>query len=435
MKQKIVIKNFGPIEDVEMEINDFAIFIGPQASEKSTIAKSVFFFLSLRDDLITIISKALDTNKFENTLKQLEEHTRLKFFSSLSNSSSYNQNLYLQFWYTEDTYISIEYKHLIKHHSKTLNITISEIFSRNIINVIHFIQEKSSILNGTNDTFLTSKDLALKKSRRINIIEDLQNRISNIFGFDGDLLFIPAGRSILALLSEQMQSINIKDFDYLLQMFIERTNSLKQIIIDSDDLLNPDFPDDSLDLIKELSQSILKGSYFNDDEYVDQIRIDNETYIKLLFASSGQQEAVWIVQMILLLILNKQKVFIVIEEPEAHLFPEAQKNMIDLIALLANQNGNQVFITTHSPYLLTSVNNLIYAYQVGEKHPEKVSDIIDKQLWLNPEKIKAYFVGGKENKGRIRDIIDEELEIIRVEEIDTASRINNDKFDQLFDLV
>ena len=38
MKQKIIIKNFGPIEDVEMEIDDFTIFIGPQTSGKSTIA-------------------------------------------------------------------------------------------------------------------------------------------------------------------------------------------------------------------------------------------------------------------------------------------------------------------------------------------------------------------------------------------------------------
>lgn len=427
MKQKIIIKNFGPIEDVEMEINDFAIFIGPQASGKSTIAKTVFFFLSLRDELFAIISKTLDTNKFEDTLKQFEDRIRLKFFLFLSNSSSYKQHLYLQFWYSEDSYILIEYPHS--------RVTISEKLHTDILDSINFIQEKSSILNSSNDTFLTSKDLALKESRKTNALEDLQNRISQTFGFDADLLFIPAGRSILAIFSKQMQNINTKTLDYIMHMFIERIYSLKRIIIDSDELQNRDFPNTSLDLAKELSQSILKGSYYNDDDNIDQIRIDNETYIKLLFASSGQQEAVWIVQMILLLILNKQKVFIVIEEPEAHLFPEAQKNMIDLIALLANQNGNQVFITTHSPYLLTSINNLIYAYQVGEKHPEKVSEIIDKQLWLNPEKVKAYFVGGKENKGRIRSIIDEELEIIRVEEIDTASRINNDKFDQLFDLV
>jgi len=51
---------------------------------------------------------------------------------------------------------------------------------------------------------------------------------------------------------------------------------------------------------------------------------------------------VWILLLILLLILNIRKVFLVVEEPEAHLFPVAQKQIIDLIALLANQNENQI---------------------------------------------------------------------------------------------
>ena len=44
--QKIIIHQLGPVEHCELEINDFMIFTGPQASGKSTIAKSVFFFKS-----------------------------------------------------------------------------------------------------------------------------------------------------------------------------------------------------------------------------------------------------------------------------------------------------------------------------------------------------------------------------------------------------
>ena len=65
---------------------------------------------------------------------------------------------------------------------------------------------------------------------------------------------------------------------------------------------------------------------------------------------------------------------------------------------------------------------------------EKVSKIVDKQLWLNPEKLQAYFVGGKGNKGKIRSIIHPELKIIQTEEIDSASRMINQEFDQLFNL-
>ena len=41
--QKIVIKNFGPIEDAEIDIKKILVLIGEQASGKSTIAKLIYF--------------------------------------------------------------------------------------------------------------------------------------------------------------------------------------------------------------------------------------------------------------------------------------------------------------------------------------------------------------------------------------------------------
>ena len=53
---------------------------------------------------------------------------------------------------------------------------------------------------------------------------------------------------------------------------------------------------------------------------------------------------------------------IYIEEPEAHLFPTAQKRIVQLLArTFNNTNSNfQIIVTTHSPYILSSFNNLIY---------------------------------------------------------------------------
>ena len=42
--ERIVIKKLGTIDYCDFNINDFTIFTGPQASGKSTIAKSIFFF-------------------------------------------------------------------------------------------------------------------------------------------------------------------------------------------------------------------------------------------------------------------------------------------------------------------------------------------------------------------------------------------------------
>lgn len=432
MKQKIIIKNFGPIKDVEMEIDDFTIFIGPQTSGKSTIAKSVFFFLSLRDDLLRIISKNIDSNGYSNFLNDFKNSISMKFYIYWGMNHR-NTDFLMQFFYTETCSITIE-------NRKINLIRFSKDFDSQILSLTDSINQKASLINIDKDKFLTSKDLVIKESARQNILEELQNNINNIFGFDEDILFIPAGRSILAILANQMQEINIKKLDYLMRMFVERINSLRNIIIDSDDYSTDFFIKDgaldqeSLDFMKDLSKSILNGSYLNDDEEGDKIKISDSQYIKLLFASSGQQESVWIIQIVLLLILNKEKVFIVIEEPEAHLFPKTQKDILNLIVLLSNTSDNKIFITTHSPYILTSLNNNIYAYQVGQQHEEKVDKIIDKRLWMNPDKVQAYFVGGNDNKGKIRSIIHPELQIIQTEEIDSASSINNEEYDLLFDL-
>ena len=415
-----------------MEIDDFTIFIGPQTSGKSTIAKSVFFFLSLRDDMFALVSKFFDTNNSDINLSLFNNLIDQKFDAYWGNIS--DTDWLIKFYYSKDCFIVLEDKKGLITHA------FSDYFIAQITHAKDSLSDVIKSLNGNGTKFLTSRDLALKESNKNQGLDNFQNNLNGIFGFDGDLLFIPASRSILAILSDQMQYVEFRHLDYLMRKFIDRVDSLRRVIDDSDKFKVNHFikegalDEETLQLIKALSQSILKGSYYNDEDGDDKIRLENGNYIKLLFASSGQQEAVWIIQMILLLILNKQKVFIVIEEPEAHLFPEAQKNIINLITLLANVNDNQVFITTHSPYLLTSLNNLVYAYQVGQKHPEKVSEIVDKQLWLNPEKLQAYFVGGKHNKGRIRSIIHPELQIIQTEEIDSASSINNEEYDLLFDL-
>ena len=48
--QKLYIKNFRQITEAEIEIRDIMFLIGEQASGKSTIAKLIYFFKSLKQD-------------------------------------------------------------------------------------------------------------------------------------------------------------------------------------------------------------------------------------------------------------------------------------------------------------------------------------------------------------------------------------------------
>ncbi|MCA9937148.1 MAG: AAA family ATPase [Anaerolineales bacterium] len=58
--QNLTIENFGPIKQAEIEIRSVLVFIGPQASGKSTISKAIYFFKSLRDDLFRYLLDILN---------------------------------------------------------------------------------------------------------------------------------------------------------------------------------------------------------------------------------------------------------------------------------------------------------------------------------------------------------------------------------------
>lgn len=71
------------------------------------------------------------------------------------------------------------------------------------------------------------------------------------------------------------------------------------------------------------------------------------------------------------LMLREENVFLIIEEPEAHIYPLLQKKVMEFITLFTNMQDSGVFITTHSPYILTVANNLYYAGVLAESGQDK----------------------------------------------------------------
>ena len=80
--QRIEIENFGAIKNAKIDIKKVLILIGEQASGKSTIAKLIYFFKSLREDLISNIRENTDS-KFEVEFYHLIIEKFSDFFGSL----------------------------------------------------------------------------------------------------------------------------------------------------------------------------------------------------------------------------------------------------------------------------------------------------------------------------------------------------------------
>ncbi len=79
--------------------------------------------------------------------------------------------------------------------------------------------------------------------------------------------------------------------------------------------------------------------------------------------------------------------FLIIEEPESHLHPAAQRKVARAIAMLVRA-GVRVLITTHSDYLVTQLSNLI---KLGELSPERRVELgYGENVFLKPEDLGAY---------------------------------------------
>ena len=154
--------------------------------------------------------------------------------------------------------------------------------------------------------------------------------------------------------------------------------------------------------------------------------------VPIINASSGQQEAL---PMLMVLTNSPPSQTFIAEEPEAHLFPNAQRYVMQLMGTVYNK-GSTLFLTTHSPYILVALNNLIMAANVTDEKRRKkgvaakVAEIIPKECQVRYEDVGAYTI----KDGRLVSAMDEDEKLINAKLIDHASDVLNDEFDQLLTL-
>ena len=77
--QKLIINHLGQLNHCELDINKFKVFTGAQATGKSTIAKSIFFFKNVRNLLFTQLKKQyfLDSKEYLENIINLSLKNRL----------------------------------------------------------------------------------------------------------------------------------------------------------------------------------------------------------------------------------------------------------------------------------------------------------------------------------------------------------------------
>ncbi len=166
----------------------------------------------------------------------------------------------------------------------------------------------------------------------------------------------------------------------------------------------------------------------------DRVYFNDNQSISLSESSSGCQSLIPL--NVYIEYFNRQKLYnhsFIIEEPELNLYPITQKELIYYLANRCTKEQDKLLMTTHSPYILAALNNLIFAYKIAQKHPDKadeVAKIVPRESWLNPDDFAAYFVAD----GTARAIINPKTGMIAENELDGVSEDFKIEFDELVEI-
>ncbi|MFY0527606.1 AAA family ATPase [Archangium gephyra] len=106
--------------------------------------------------------------------------------------------------------------------------------------------------------------------------------------------------------------------------------------------------------------------------------------------------------------------FVVIDELEMNAHPEAQLALTELVAMLVNR-GLRVVMTTHSPYIVDHLNNLMAAARVPPERQDELAPhfrLGSREAFLPADKVAAYHFAPVDGKVEVRDVLDRETEAI-----------------------
>lgn len=420
MGERIRIKNFGGLGEVTLELRAINIFIGKQASGKSVSAKLLYFFKGILEDILQGL-------KEDKTKLQIEHKIRDKFENYFPPESWPKGSFTIRYELAEE-YIEIS------RPTKTLTISFSDKFKPHYQVCRKLIKQDRNNFGSTQTigTYYSSKEF---NSKYYDYLGQEFEAISK-----NNQVFVPAGRSFFASLQSSIFSllVNNKAIDpFILEFgsFYERFSPI--VIRDLNHRLSrvdkqPFFSK----RVRSLIADIVGAEIVREDDRVYLVHEDGRR-VQLPFSSSGQQETL---PLSLMLAFFSRANYVsggttvYIEEPEAHLFPTAQKKMVELIATIYNESKTklQFVITTHSPYILTSFNNLLHAGYLSQHDVDlkKLERVVTKSELILPGEVSAIAM----QNGKALNLVDKKSGLISADILDQVSEDITREFDRLLAL-
>lgn len=358
----IKIRNIGPIKEVpEITLNRVNVFMGPQSSGKSAIAKIISYCTWLEKEMATshLAKEYALTTRFKD---ELESFHKIKGYFRADSYIRYQSDVVEIIWSGDRCYPEL-INRLAYQRSKIAYIPSER-------NMVILPEARRVELGSTNvRSFLFDWFTAREKCTDLPILDLGVNyryveakEEDHIQGGEGDSAY----DILLSNASSGLQSLTplLVMIEYLTKWIYEEERLsfeqeskrketafilMREILLGRRPNQLTSFSDQ--DDLKSFLNKLL------DEKNPDATKLFNE-YSKHITS--------------LLKTHNSQ---FIIEEPEMNLFPETQRDLVfHLLNRCLEREGNRLTITTHSHYILYALNNCMMAGLVYDKMDEGLKE-------------------------------------------------------------
>lgn len=383
MNERLIVKSFGPVKDLDILFKKVTLFIGDQGTGKSCVAKLFSMFKWTEKVLIQKKYKLSYFEQYNRFKTKLCAYHRIDSFINENSYIKFEGNLF-DFLYENGNFNVTEKNHDIKGISKVMYVPAE----RSIVSVA---ENKSKLLKELPDSSETFYD------EFVNAKKFFQNGYN--LPFEG--------------LRFEYDSLNdtgwIHGANYKVRLINASSgiqSSLPMCIV-SECLSSKISDKEEVKLSKEEKDKLEKrvAEIMQNEEYSDSIK---DIMIRQLSYANRYDRLINIV-----------------EEPELNLFPRSQMEVLKSLVLNnASSDENMLVLTTHSPYSLAIINTMIMgakAYaNANEELRNRVKSILPVKYQINDDDIAAYRLSSSDAI-YCQSVINPNTGLVSKNELDSAS--------------
>lgn len=422
---ELTVKNFGPIKDAHIQTKRYNVLIGNTSTGKSVLAKLISIAYEIEFYFI-------ENGNFDAFAKLLKKYC-IDF--PFSDSTQIEISFALAHWIiTKDSFRIIKSIGSPFFKQSTVNISNNK-------DVAYLYREISIDKNMENDldpnnpiveeAKKTYKELVdnIAHNQKTDLSQysqpaiDLAYRAFMVYVYDKNAsVYVPAERNLMSVFTNNIFSF-LKSGANIPES-IKRFGSLYEAAKGENKNLSIDFMNIKVDFANENDKIVL-------DDAGTEIRFEQ--------ASSGMQSIIPLWAVYLYGIKKHVQATAIIEEPELNLFPTLQVNLVNNLVAQLNQTKANLLITTHSPYILSVLDNLIYANDVYQKAKvadnkeqiQRIEKLVNPSMLINYDEVAAYLC---KDDGVVERMNDDEMRNTGAYALDKASTITSHIFNELMDV-